>query len=73
MAIQNLEHYDMSAARGYLCRHDAGSVSLPGNWTDLANIAMRLPDILSSGQIRSHLEGQLPTAELLNVSELTNP
>jgi indoleamine 2,3-dioxygenase len=73
MAIQNLEHYDMSAARGYLCRHDAGSVSLPGNWADLAKIAMRLPDILPSGQIRSHLEGQLPAAELLDVSALTNP
>lgn len=63
----------MSAARGYLCRHDAGGVTLPDAWADVASVAMRLPDSLPSGQVRRHLEVHLPDAEMLDVAVLTNP
>lgn len=55
-----LEHYDMSASRGFLCRHDASAVSLSGDLATARAVAMRLPEILPSGQVREILLRDLP-------------
>jgi len=60
MPLHDLAHYDMSAERGFLCRHDAASVQLSGVWAEAARTAMMLPDLLPSGRLRVLLEKNLP-------------
>lgn len=73
MAVQSLEHYDMSPERGYLCRHDAASVELSGELSEAREIAMRLPDLLPTGRVRQFLTSGLPdfdlAAQLSNLSD----
>ena len=71
--LQPLEHYDMSAARGFLCRHDASAVHLTGAWADAGAVALRLPQLLPSGKVRSYLEIHLPEAhDLGDVADLSD-
>lgn len=63
--IQKLEAYDMSAERGFLCRHDAGAVMLTGDWRDAGRIALMLPQILPTGRIRDYLENSLPSSDIV--------
>ena len=60
MNLRQLDAYDMSAERGFLCRHDAAAVALQGDLAAAASIAMALPDALPSGNIRAILEKSLP-------------
>ena len=60
MPIQALETYDMSAQQGYLCRYNASAVALDGALGEAREVAMRLPQILPSGQVRRHLRAHVP-------------
>lgn len=60
MPINSLDHYDMSAERGFLCRYDAASIQLSGDYSEAAKVAMSLPDLLPSGRVRSLMEKSLP-------------
>lgn len=71
--IKPLADYDMSHERGFLCRHDAGAVTLPGAWADAAQVALQLPQVLPSGEIRAFLNTHLPAPETLTeVALLSN-
>lgn len=72
VTIQPLEAYDMSEARGFLCRHDAGKVKLPGVWAEAAAVALQLPQVLPSGRVRAFLEASLPNPARLDTSVLTS-
>ncbi len=61
--IKPLEQYDMSAERGFLCRHDASNIDLPDGWGEAASVARQLPNILPSGSIRAFLNAHLPDAD----------
>lgn len=70
--VKSLDAYDMSEEQGFLCRHDAGEVKLPGVWGEAAKTAMKLPEILPSGRVREYLDGTLPAFEKLDLlSELS--
>ncbi len=74
MNLRQLDAYDMSADRGFLCRHDAAAVSLKGDLETAASIAMALPDALPSGNIRAILEKSLPdTITHEDVAALSDP
>lgn len=60
MPVLDLEAYDMSAERGFLCRYDAGSVNLSGEMAAARSVAMRLPDLLPTGRVRHFLKQDLP-------------
>ena len=60
MPLHALEHYDISAKRGFLCRYDPSSIVLEGDWAHAAKIAMSLPDLIPSGRVRHLLETRLP-------------
>ena len=62
MPIRSLDHYDMSAERGFLCRFNAADIELPGDFAIAAAVASSLPDILPTGRIRSLLVERLPDA-----------
>lgn len=68
--IKSLESYDMSADRGFLCRHDAGAVTLAGDWADAGRVALMLPHILPSGRVRDYLETHLPHHDLVATLDL---
>lgn len=71
--LKPLGEYDMSPERGYLCRHDAGAVTLPDAWGDAAKVAMQMPDVLPSGEIRAFLKANLPDpVSLSDVASLSN-
>ena len=73
MTLRALEHYDMSAERGFLCRYDAAKVTLSGDWLQAADIAVQLPQILPSGRVRSYLEANLPEIPASDVDALSEP
>jgi len=60
MPLRSLDQYDMSANRGFLCRHDAGAVELSGDFATARQVAMSLPDRLPSGRVRALLLNALP-------------
>ncbi|MEL7100215.1 MAG: indoleamine 2,3-dioxygenase [Pseudomonadota bacterium] len=62
--MRDLDYYDISPERGYLCRHDAGSISLSGDMADLADVAMALPRLLPSGRVRDLLRARLPQVDM---------
>lgn len=64
MPVAPLEAYDMSAARGFLCRHDAGEVALSGPLAEARAVAMQLPQLLPTGRIRHFLTRDLPRFDL---------
>lgn len=67
-----LDHYDMSADRGFLCRYQADQITLPGDFAVARAVAMRLPDTLPTGRIREILTGALPdTITEADVAALT--
>lgn len=67
--ILELGAYDMSAVRGFLCRYDAGDVTLAGPWANAADTAMRLPRYLPTGRVRSLLTGRLPDGDIAELAE----
>lgn len=60
----NLSDYDMSAERGFLCRHDATDVKLSGELAVIRDVAMSLPDLLPTGRVRTLLTQRLPVLDL---------
>ena len=64
MSTLNLEDYDMSAERGYLCRFNAEEVELSGEMAQVRDLAMRLPQILPTGRVRELLHRELPDTNL---------
>ncbi len=71
MTIEALEYYDMSADRGFLCRYDASEVQLEGSIAKAGQVAMRLPQIIPSGKVRSYLAANLPEVTASEVALLT--
>jgi indoleamine 2,3-dioxygenase len=61
--LKPLEDYDISAERGFLCRHDAGAVRLPAELQPAVEAAMALPQSIVSGRVRDILS-RLPVIEL---------
>ena len=64
MSAIDLSDYDMSPERGFLCRFDAGDVSLSGDLADVRGVAMALPKTLLTGRVRTHLTQSLPDHDL---------
>ncbi|MBO9601906.1 MAG: indoleamine 2,3-dioxygenase [Novosphingobium sp.] len=60
MRLADLDTYDMSRERGFLCRHDAAQVELEGELAEVGRIALRLPEFLPSGEVRRLLDRALP-------------
>ena len=70
--IKPLADYDMSATRGFLCRYDAGKVTFEGAWAEAAKVALQLPQVMPSGEVRAFLKANLPDPRALaDVSTLT--
>ncbi|MEL7537952.1 MAG: indoleamine 2,3-dioxygenase [Pseudomonadota bacterium] len=59
-----LEHYDICADRGFLCRFDADRVELDGDLATARDVALNLPRWLPSGRVRSLLVRELPDTDL---------
>ncbi|WP_416876823.1 indoleamine 2,3-dioxygenase [Litorimonas sp.] len=55
-----LTDYDMSAERGFLCRHNPADIKLSGDLKQAAETALRLPDALPTGKVREYLLDNLP-------------
>ena len=64
METLNLDNYDMSTERGYLCRFDAEDVQLNGELGQIRDVAMQLPQIMPTGRVRSLLKESLPETDL---------
>ena len=60
----NLNDYDMSPERGFLCRHNPQDVALPDDLAVIERVAMSLPDLLPTGRVRELLGERLPLIEL---------
>ena len=60
----NLSEYDMSAERGFLCRHNADQVALTGDLARIRQVAMSLPQLLPTGRVRELLVDRLPLIHL---------
>lgn len=71
MPLETLESYDMSAERGFLCRHDAAAVELEGDWEIVRQVAMQLPQQLTTGQLRMFLKRNLPHMTESDVAKLS--
>ncbi len=73
MPLSSLDHYDMSAERGFLCRYEAHKVALTGDFAAARAVAMKLPAILPSGRTRPILERDVPdTITLEDVAHLSD-
>jgi indoleamine 2,3-dioxygenase len=72
MPLMALDKYDMSAERGFLCRYDADEVVLPGDWKQAANVALSLPQLLTTGRVRHLLLRGLPDLDEAAVGQLTD-
>lgn len=69
-----LEDYDMSAARGFLCRYDAPEVTLTGKMAALRDVAMALPRTIVTGRVRELMLRDLPqTIEAEDIAALSEP
>ncbi|MFN3213894.1 MAG: indoleamine 2,3-dioxygenase [Henriciella sp.] len=60
----NLNDYDMSAERGFLCRHNTQDIRLPDDLAVIERVAMSLPQLLPTGRVRELLAERLPLIEL---------
>ena len=72
MPIHDLSHYDMSAERGFLCRFDASAVTLDGEFARARHVALRLPQILPTGRVRSYLAANLPEIDAAAAEALSD-
>lgn len=59
-----LSDYDISSERGFLCRFDADQIVLSDDLAQARLIALRLPQLLPSGQVRRFLVSNLPDTDL---------
>lgn len=72
MPIHELDYYDMSADRGFLCRHNAADVTLSGDWDTAARTAMDLPKMLPTGRVRALLQNRLPEIDISTLAGLSD-
>lgn len=72
MPIQTLDHYDISETRGFLCSYSAPDVRLSGDWARAAEVAMHLPQMLTTGRVRALLERDLPLIEETELQKLSD-
>ena len=56
MVLAALTSYGITAERGFLCPFDAPSVALPGEFAQVRDVALRLPEILPTGRVRAVLD-----------------
>lgn len=73
MSIDHLEAYDISEARGFLCDYDATAVELTGVWAEAQAVALRLPQLLTTGRVRELLDQHLPDIVEADVQGLSDP
>ncbi len=72
MPIDRLEAYEISETRGFLCRYDAPSVELSGGWADAQQVALSLPQLLTTGRVRELLSQGLPMLTEQDVEPLSD-
>lgn len=73
MTLATLATYDITPERGFLCGYDAPAVTLGGTLAAAREIALRLPEILPTGQVRAVLESSLPTITAEEIAALDEP
>lgn len=74
MARLQLENYDMSAQRGFLCRYDAPQIELTGKMSRARDVAMALPKTLVTGRLRELMLRDLPTdVSAADIAALSDP
>ncbi|HEX5263451.1 MAG TPA: hypothetical protein VFW13_07990, partial [Phenylobacterium sp.] len=56
MSLAALATYGITAERGFLCPHNAPSVALDGDLGEVCAVALRLPEILPTGTVRTVLD-----------------
>jgi len=56
MSLATLAAYGVTAERGFLCPYDAPSVELDGDLVEARDLALRLPEILPTGAVRTVLD-----------------
>ena len=71
MPIARLESYEISETRGFLCGYDATAVELNGDWARAQKVAMRLPQLLTTGRVRELLRRDLPLLTEADVGGLS--
>lgn len=55
MTLQSLEHYGLSADRGYLSQHEVDEIELPDMFDEIEDAAAMLPALISTGRLRHWL------------------
>jgi indoleamine 2,3-dioxygenase len=73
MSLADLATYDIAPERGFLCGYDAPAVALEGTLAEARDIALRLPEILPTGQVRAVLESSLPQIAPAAIAALDEP
>jgi indoleamine 2,3-dioxygenase len=56
MSLAALATYDVTPERGFLCAYDAPSVALDGDLGEVRELALRLPEVLPTGSVRTVLD-----------------
>ena len=57
MSLATLATYGVTPERGFLCPYDAPSVALEGGLGKVRDLALRLPEVLPTGSVRTVLDG----------------
>jgi len=63
MTLHDLDHYGLSADRGFLSRREIDEVALPPAFAEIEAAAAILPDLLTTGRVRHWLD-KLPTPDI---------
>lgn len=72
MPIKELDAYDISETRGFLCGYDAAAVELTWAWEQAQDVALNLPQIIPTGQVRKILQQKLPLLTERDVETLSD-
>lgn len=70
MSVRSLDHYGVSADRGFLCDFDPCAVELPASCRPAADLAADLPARAVAGRVRRDIEA-LPDLPLDAIAEIT--
>jgi indoleamine 2,3-dioxygenase len=72
MSLAPLSTYGVTADRGFLCAYDAPSVALEGELAKVRDVALRLPEILPTGEVRKVLDALqvIPAEEIARLDEV---
>ncbi len=65
--MQELQTYDISEDRGFLCKFDADAVALSGDLSEIRRTALSLPSLLPTGRVRALLTSRLPDLAIPDV------